>query len=548
LGMRKILKRQGLVKKLLAVETLGSVTVICTDKTGTLTEGRMRVARVDLTDQERALQTMVLCNDLEGPVDIALWEYAQGKLSMAPQDLLDSSERLAEKLFTSETKYMITSVSGNSHVGGAYNFLKGAPEIVLDMCQVDEQGQLKILAQVDDWAGDGLRLLGLAYRPLGELDDYTGYTWLGLVGMQDPIRDGVHEAVDVAQNAGIKVKMITGDYRKTAEKIARTIGLMKAEDHSLEGEELATMDDQQLQNEVQHVAVFSRIRPQDKLRIVKALQTNGEITAMIGDGVNDAPALQRANIGVVVGTASDVAKETADLILLDSNFRTIVAAIEEGRIIFENIRKVVAYTLSNSFAEVLTIFTAMLFQWPAPLAVAQILWIHLICDGPSDIVLGFEPQEEGIMDEKPKSIKEPILAPLGLTLIGVISLGSAIAALSLFGHYFHVHHSEVMGRSLVFASFAVNSMIYIFAYRSMRLPIFRASPLGRNKPLVAAVISGLLMVVIAFAFPGIRKLLGIVPLSLEQWSWIAAIAFGMLVAVEIGKWVRNIFLKRREAK
>ncbi|HSB66583.1 MAG TPA: HAD-IC family P-type ATPase, partial [Anaerolineales bacterium] len=370
LGMRKILKRQGLVKKLLAVETLGSVTVICTDKTGTLTEGRMRVARVELSDHERALQTMVLCNNLEGPVDIALWEYAQSNSPIAPQDLVDSSERLAEELFTSETKYMITAVSGNSHIAGKYNFLKGAPEIVLDMCQVDEHEQLKILARVDDWAGDGLRLIGLAFRPMGELDDYSGYTWAGLVGMQDPIRDGVHEAVAVAERAGIKVKMITGDYRKTAEKIASTIGLMKPDDHSLEGEELAAMDDQQLRKEVEHVAVFSRIRPQDKLRIVKALQTNGEITAMVGDGVNDAPALQRANIGVVVGTASDVAKETADLILLDSNFRTIVAAIEEGRIIFENIRKVVAYTLSNSFAEVLTIFMAMMFQWPAPLAVA----------------------------------------------------------------------------------------------------------------------------------------------------------------------------------
>jgi Ca2+-transporting ATPase len=378
------------------------------------------------------------------------------------------------------------------------------------------------------------------------LDTYSGYTWVGLVGMQDPIRDGVHEAVDVAQKAGVQVKMITGDYRRTAEKIGRTIGLLKSEDHSLEGEELAAMSDQQLQQQVNHVAVFSRIRPHDKLRIVRALQSNGEVTAMIGDGVNDAPALQNANIGVVVGTASDVAKETADLILLDNNFRTIVAAIEEGRVIFENIRKVVAYTLSNSFAEVLTIFIAMMLHWPAPLAVAQILWIHLICDGPSDIVLGFEPKEEGIMDEKPKSVKEPVLTPLGLTLIGVISIGSAIAALSLFGHYYLSHNNIAEGQSLVFASFAVNSMIYIFAYRSIRLPLYRAGSLSRNKPLVLAVIAGLLMVVIAFAFPSIRALLGIVPLTLQQWIVIAAIAIGLLLAVEIGKGIRNLVIRHTQ--
>ena len=544
LGMRKILKRQGLVKKLLAVETLGSVTVICTDKTGTLTEGRMRVARVDLTDQERALQTMVLCNNLEGGVDIALWEYAASNMSIAPQDLVDSSERLAEELFTSETKYMITAVTGVSLKGDHLNFLKGAPEIVLEMCGVDQEERNRILAQVDEWAGEGLRLLGLAYRPMGKLEDYSGYNWVGLLGMQDPVREGVVEAVNIAKRAGIQTKMITGDYRRTAEKIARTIGLMKEGDRSLEGEELAAMSDQQLQQQVSQVAVYSRIRPQDKLRIVKALQFNGEITAMIGDGVNDAPALQRANIGVVVGTASDVAKETANLILLDSNFRTIVAAIEEGRVIFENIRKVVAYTLSNSFAEVLTIFVAMMLHWPAPLAVAQILWIHLICDGPSDIVLGFEPEEEGIMDEKPKSIKEPVLAPLGLTLIGVISIGSAIAALSLFGHSYLQHHDLAEGQSLVFASFAVNSMVYIFAYRSMRLSIFRMSSLSRNKPLIWAVAAGLLMVVIAFAFPSIRSLLGIVPLTLQQWSWIAAIAISLLIAVEIGKWIRGLLLRR----
>jgi Ca2+-transporting ATPase len=299
------------------------------------------------------------------------------------------------------------------------------------------------------------------------------------------------------------------------------------------------MSDEELAGHVERTAIFSRIRPHDKLRIVRALQANKEVTAMIGDGVNDAPALQQANIGVVVGTATDVAKEAADLILLDNNFRTIVAAIEEGRIIFENIRKVVAYTLSNSFAEVLTIFTAMMLRWPAPLAVAQILWIHLICDGPSDIVLGFEPKERGIMDEKPRSLKEPILNHLGLSLIGIISISSAIGALFLFNHLFSVHANAVEGRSIVFASFAVNSMIYIFAYRSMRRSLWQMNKLTANMLLVWAVLAGLLMVFIAFAIPGLRGLLGIVPLTLSEWALVACIALGLLAVVEIGKWISN---------
>jgi Ca2+-transporting ATPase len=536
LGMRKILKRNGLVKRLLAVETLGSVTTICTDKTGTLTEGRMRVTRCDVRDPQRALGVIVYCNDLEGPVDAALWEYAQGQLGADPRDMADRAERLGVELFSSETKFMVTA---NRVAGQVIHYLKGAPEIVLGMCTVTEEERAQALAQVEQWAGEGLRLLGLAYRPDGLLGEHSGYTWLGLVAMEDPIREGVREAIAVAQHAGITVKMITGDYRRTAERIAALVGLNARDDQILGGEELAQLSDEELARRVQDVVVFARIRPRDKLRIVRALQSHGEITAMIGDGVNDAPALKRANIGVVVGSATDVAKETADLILLDNNFRTIVAAIEEGRVIFENIRKVVAYTLSNSFAEVLLIFGAMLLGWPAPLLVAQILWIHLICDGPSDIVLGFEPKEEGIMDEKPKPLSEPILNRLGLSLIGIISTAGALVGLVLFGHYFLAHNDPVEGRSIVFASFAVNSMVYIFAYRSMRRSIFHSSPLSANKPLVAAVLGGLLVAFVAFLVPGLQEVLQVVPLHLEDWMLVAGVALGLLVVVEVGKAIAN---------
>ena len=537
LGMRKIFRRNGLVKRMQAVETLGSVTVICTDKTGTLTEGRMRITRTDLTDQTRAYQTMILCNDLEGPVDAALWEYALTLDLENPQELVDRTERLSEELFSSETKFMVTANKLDN--GEKYNYLKGAPEIVLDMCSLEKKEKDAILAQVENWAGDGLRLLGLAYRADGKLEDHSGYTWLGLLGMEDPLREQVKESIEVAQKAGIQVKMITGDYRVTADRIARNIGLMHDGDEIIEGKQLEAMSDEELSEHVKKTAIFARIRPHDKLRIVRALQNNKEVTAMIGDGVNDAPALQQANIGVVVGSATDVAKETADLILLDNNFRTIVAAIEEGRIIFENIRKVVAYTLSNSFAEVLTIFAAMMLRWPAPLLVAQILWIHLICDGPSDIVLGYEPKERGIMEEKPRSLKEPILNKLGLSLIGIISVTSAIAALFLFNHMYTIHQNIAEGRSIVFASFAINSMIYIFAYRSMRVPLFRMNKITANKPLIWAVVTGLATAVLPFLVPSIGDLLGVVPLTIQDWFIVAGIALGLLVVVELGKWVSN---------
>jgi Ca2+-transporting ATPase len=444
---------------------------------------------------------------------------------------------LGEELFSSETKFMVTA---NRVDGQIVHYLKGAPEIVLEMCDLDETDRGRVLAQVDQWAGEGLRLLGLAYRLDGLLGDHSSYTWLGLVGMQDPIREGVCEAIAVARRAGIKVKMITGDYRRTAERIAGMVGLATRPDQVIDGDELAHLSDAELIRRVSEVSVFARIRPQDKLRIIRALQSQDEVTAMIGDGVNDAPALKRANIGVVVGSATDVAKETADLILLDNNFRTVVAAIEEGRVIFENIRKVVAYTLSNSFAEVLLVFGAMLLGWPAPLLVAQILWIHLICDGPSDIVLGFEPKENGIMEEPPKSLHEPILNRLGLSLIGLISLVSAIVGLAVFGHYFRMHNDPVEGNSIAFASFAINSMVYIFAYRSMRQSMFRGNPLSANKPLVWAVIGGLAMALLAFLVPGLRQVLGIVPLHVGDWLLVIGVALGLLAVVEMGKVLTNL--------
>lgn len=533
-AMRKILQRNGLVKRLLAVETLGSVTVICTDKTGTLTEGRMRVTRADLTDRLRALQAMVLCNDLEGPLELALWDYARQTMGELATELAAKAERLAEEPFSSETKFMITAMRID---GEETDYLKGAPELVLGMCHIPKQEQQRVLALAEEWGSEGLKLLGLAWRPLAPLGDHSGYTWAGLVALEDPVRAGVPQAIGVARRAGIQIKMITGDYRRTAEKVARSIGLPATASQVIDGAELSTLSDEALRQRVRDTVVFARIRADDKLRIVRALQAQGEITAMIGDGVNDAPALNRANIGVVVGTASDLAKETADLILLDSNLRTIVAAVEEGRVVFENIRKLVSYALSNSFDEVLLIFVTLLLGLPTPLTVAQILWIHLICDGPADIVLGFEPRESGIMLEPPRPLQARVLPTVGLALIGVISGASALYALALFSHAWLRFGDLALAQTLAFAWFAVNSMVYIFAYRSLRRSLLRSGRLARNKPLIGSVALGLGLAIGAVVIRPLRNALGLVPLTPLQWATIFGAALVLLLIVEVAKYL-----------
>ncbi|CAN5123248.1 cation-transporting P-type ATPase [soil metagenome] len=531
IGSQRILKRRGLVKRLLAVETLGSVTVICTDKTGTLTEGRMRVTRASFDDEARALQAMILCTDQEGPVEAALWDYAEERLPGGTDDFSDVM-RLQEEPFSSESRRMITVVTGGAFGGDRVCFQKGAPEVVLESCDSPSGDRPDVIGHIDSWAGDGQRLLGLAYRVGGDIGDRTGYTWAGLVGMEDPVRDGVAEAVREAGRAGISVKMITGDYPRTAEVIAGRVGIPVG--LSLQGSDIDGMTDAQLRDSVASTSLFARIRPQQKLRIVRALGEAGEVTAMIGDGVNDAPALAQADIGVVVGTTTDVAKENADLILLDNDFGTVLAAVEEGRVIFENVRKSLAYILAGAFAEMLVVVAGMVMGWPPPLLIAQILWINLLCDGPSDLVLGFEPEDRGVMREGPRAVREPLLGGLSIALIVVVDLVGAAFALGLFGYFHLVLHDPQVGRSLVMASLALNSMIYIFAYRSLRTPLVRMNPFS-NKPLLWAVGAGLFAATLPYWFPALGDLLGVVPLGMAQWALVVGFAVLLLVIVESAK-------------
>jgi len=533
LGMRSILRRKGLVKRLLAVETLGSVTAICTDKTGTLTEGVMQVVKTDFRHSEMANYVLVLCNNLGDSLEAALWNYVKVN-GVDPEDLSKRHKRVYEVPFSSEQKYMLTV---NRIEGCEVGLLKGAPEMISEFCSLTNEEKTKVMTDLEVWSNSGLRLLALAYKDKDHPEQLSDFTWIGLVGIEDPVRPSVKDAIDLCHKAGIKVKIITGDYRGTAEKVASSLGLSVGPNRVIEGKQLEALSESQLANIINDVTIFCRVSPNQKLKIVSVLQSRGEVVAMIGDGVNDAPALKKSNIGVSVGNATDVAQETASLILMDNNFSTLVNAVEEGRIIFENIKKVVAYVLSNSFAEIFVIFGAMILRWPSPLSVVQILWIHLICDGPADIVLGFERNDDGLMSESPKSVNESLLDKRGKILVPVISIMSAAVSLFLFWYFWNIHGDVVEGTTMVFTILAIQSLVYIFSYRSMRHSIYKSKNFFSNKWLFAAVAFGFAQQIAAIYVPFLNQMLGVVPLLPENWAIIFGVSIGILLIVETVKYV-----------
>jgi Ca2+-transporting ATPase len=542
LAMRKILKRKALIRKLLAVETLGSVTTICTDKTGTLTEGKMRATRLETADRQRALETMCLCNNNADATEIALWEYLLNQHELAPEKFADDHARVQEIPFSSDHKFMAT-VNCLTASGECTLYLKGAPEVVVEMTDLKRAEKDAVLATVETWAKEGLRVLALAYHPQRSgspairIDAMpTTLHYVGLVGLWDPPRPEVREALATAKQAGIKVKVITGDYRRTALKVMENLGLEVGPDGVLDGRTIEAIDDRGLRERVMAASLFARVTPQQKLRIVKALQELGEIVTMTGDGVNDAPALKRANIGIVVGTATEVAKETADAVLLDSNFKTIVAAVEEGRVVFENIRKAIFYMLANSFTLVSIIIGSILLGWPLPLTIAQILWIHLICDGPQDITLGLEPKEDEALKDGPKRLDEPILDGLRLFLIMGTSLLTAAFALGLFWLY-GVHYGDVtLGRTTVLMTAVLGSILFIIPSRSFRKPFWRYRNFWKNPWLLAAVGINLALQVIVVSVPTARRVFNLAPLSWQHWVQVLAVIGIVMLFIETTKW------------
>ncbi len=538
IGMRRILKKHALVKSLVSLETLGATSVICTDKTGTLTFGIMKVVKEQFFDEYHALLGLTLNNLRKSGLEIALWEFVQRKKIFDPEHMLRSVTRVYEEPFDGEKKYSLTI---NVLDGRRIAFIVGAPEIVLAFCTVSAEQKKNILRDMHNWAVDGLRIIGVAYKnieALGENEtlEKRDFMWAGLLGVADPVRPEARETLLAAQRAGIHVKIVTGDYLVTAERVAHHLGFRLGTGSSMQGAELEMMNDQELKKRISDIVVFARVTPHQKQKVIQVLQDNGEIVAMTGDGVNDAPALKKADIGIALASACDVAQEAADLVLLDNNFKTIVDACQEGRLIFANIKKTVGYMLSNSFSEIVIVFGAFLLKFPVPLTVAQILWTKIICDGPPDLALAFEPEQEPLLKQRPHTIKhEEILNPLTKSLIVLVSGTAGLLSLALFW-FFAVKQTQLMlGQTIAFATLASVDMFYIFSYRNLKQTIFNTKNFFQNPVLFFAVAYGFVLLACAVYIPFLNKILGTVPLRLTHWALVLFVACITMCLVEVIK-------------
>ncbi len=585
LGMRRILKKKGLVRKLAATETLGSVTVICTDKTGTLTEGKMQVSHILTSTKEllnteigglakgeksngieshiSALKIATLVNEafIENPeAELQQW-IIQGKPTEKAM-LLAGMEAGLNKLELEKQYPLIDRISFESENKFAATFHKkdnkhnmlyviGAPEVIIARCtslDVDSKKEKlnkieteKLIKKLEILTHKGLRVLACAHRDYAiktkynELNELvTGLSLVGFIAIKDPLRQDASESIMITKKAGIRTVIITGDHRFTAKAIAGEIGLDIASEHILEGNELETMTDEILKEKSKIVSIYARVSPHHKLRIVRALQSNGEVVAMIGDGVNDAPALKTADIGISVGSGTDVAKEVADLILLDDNLKTVVKAVEQGRVVFNNIRKVFVYLLADDFSELFLFLIAMIFGLPLPLLAAQILWINLVEDGLPDIALTMEQETVGIMDEKPRDPAESILnRPIKMWLVSIFFI-SGLAAFLTFFITWKITGDLAVARSIAFALMCLDSLVFAFCVRSFKQTIFRRD-IFSNYYLLGAGIVGLILLFGAVYLPFLQKLLIIQPFKLADWLLIIGISFIEILLIEFFK-------------
>ncbi len=647
LGMREMIQRHALIRKLSSVETLGSATVICSDKTGTLTQNEMTVtrlwadnqfvhvtgtgyapngefqidgAKVDVKKYPAILSTLwlgLINNDStiettgeneSQPTYRIIGDPTEGSLLVAAAkagaihiDIDEAYPRENEVPFDSERKRMITihdvtdpkaedpsPFNDDKHKDWDVIAVKGAPDIVLDLCTqyqgmddkpqpMTQEARECILAANDAMTKDALRVLGLAYRldkdvpndpekiKADELE--KDLVFVGLVGMIDPPRTEVKPALEHARHAGIRTVMITGDFPNTAKAIAEAIGLLRPGKKVLTGAALDDMDDEELKKIIEDTDVFARVSPEHKMRIVDALQANDEIVAMTGDGVNDAPAIKRADIGVAMGiTGTDVAKETADMVLTDDNYASIVAAVEQGRIIYSNIRKFVFFLLSSNVAEIMIIFLATLAGLPAPLTAIQLLWLNLITDGAPALALAMEKGDPDIMDQKPRAKAEPIVnrsMGIGIVIQTIVQTGAVLGAF-VMGLIWHLEAGAIIpsgmnalsfvlahdwrgidvqtAETMAFVTLSLAELFRAYTVRSERASLFQIGVFS-NKYMQYAVGLSITLLLIVCAVPFLQPIFNTHFLSLREWGVVLGLAIMPAVAEEITKF----FLRRSKA-
>ncbi len=537
LGIKRILNKKGLVKNLLSVETLGSTTVICTDKTGTLTEGNMKVVRTDFTDLNKAQLIMSICNEQRSPLEVALWNFIDKESISEELDFFSKLKPVHDVPFNSENKYTAMAFEEN---GASHTFLMGAPDIVLEFTNLDISEKDVIKKQINEWSSEGLRLIAFVFKKDGDVKDLTNFEWIGLAGIEDPLRETAKASIEEAINAGTKVKIVTGDYLETALSIANNLGLSINEENSLTSDELEKMSDEELAQKIEGIDLFARVTPLEKLRIVEALQKNGEVVAMTGDGVNDAPALKRADIGIVMGNGTDVAKEAGVLILLDNNFETIVHCIKEGRLIYANIIKVVSYVLSNSFAEIILIMGATVLNLPTPMTIMQILWIHIICDGPLDIALSFEQRHDGELENTPTNTQRtPIFGFHTLATILSVSFSAGLLALYLFSHFNTDPSHTTFASTIAFASLGALDIIYIYSFKDLSRPIWKIKHIFDNKVLNLSFIGSWMFLLLPFFVKPIGNLLEVERLRVINGLEVISVGLIATVIIEVIKGIKQ---------
>ncbi len=583
-GMRRLAKQRALVRKLAVNETMGAITTICTDKTGTLTKGEMQVSHILTGSKElfnyeignldsndglhsghiKALLIASLVNDayienrgeslstwkVQGrPTDKAL--LLAGAQSGIDVDKFHSDNKLIDqKLFNSKQKYATRTFQTSED--SFKIMMLGAPEKVLantsqacinNHCQsINSQEGEELKKRFEELTSRGLRVLACAekvidkkeYDNLSSEERNKNLSLVGFIGLKDPLRSDVKGSLELAKKAGIKTIIITGDHAVTAEAIMAELENYIDKSQVCIGSEIDGMNDEELHKRIKKTKIFARVLPEHKIRIVKSLQKDGEIVAMVGDGINDAPALKAADVGISVGNGTDIAKEVSDIVLLDNSFNTIVKAVEQGRMIYENIRRIIIYLLADDFSELFVFFIAMAFGWPLPLLAVQILWINLIEDGFPDVALTTENDKKGLMDVPPRNPKEPILSRSYKKFMFAVFLVSGIAATLAF--YFTLHFSQNvdLARTVTFALISFDSLIFVYVIRNFRKSIFRGD-IFSNMFVNLANFVALALLLVGLYVPFVAQFLHTVPLGLNHWFLIIGFTVIETIIFEILK-------------